>query len=234
MRRQSSGADAGRIGTERASWARARRSAVAVAAVATAAVTASITTPAPAGAQPASGGAFLEAQAASGRTAYGRSCASCHGATLRGAAHGPELTGRGFLNNWGSSTAAELLDYVRVEMPPGLGGSLPESTYLSIVAYLLQENGHAAGAEALTADAAAVVGEPGAAPAPAPSDAVVDAAAAAEADAPEDADVLELPRSFVNREVAGFTPVTDELLRNPPAEDWLTWRRTRDNQGYSP
>ncbi|MCY3845359.1 MAG: PQQ-binding-like beta-propeller repeat protein, partial [Acidobacteria bacterium] len=139
-----------------------------------------------------------------------------------------------FLNNWGSSTAAELLDYVRVEMPPGLGGSLPEGTYLSIVAYLLQENGHAAGAEALTADAAAVVGEPGAAPAPAPSDAVVDAAAAAEADAPADADVLELPRSFVNREVAGFTPVTDELLRNPPAEDWLTWRRTRDNQGYSP
>ncbi|MCY3845360.1 MAG: PQQ-binding-like beta-propeller repeat protein, partial [Acidobacteria bacterium] len=234
MRRQSNGADATGIGTDRTSWAKARLSAAAWAAIATAAVAAGIAATAPAGAQPASGGAFLEAQAASGRTAYGRSCASCHGATLRGAAHGPELTGRGFLNNWGSSTAAELLDYVRVEMPPGLGGSLPEGTYLSIVAYLLQENGHAAGAEALTADAAAVVGEPGAAPAPAPSDAVVDAAAAAEADAPADADVLELPRSFVNREVAGFTPVTDELLRNPPAEDWLTWRRTRDNQGYSP
>ena len=28
--------------------------------------------------------------------------------------------------------------------------------------------------------------------------------------------------------------ITDELLRNPPAEDWLTWRRTRDNHGYTP
>ncbi|MXW35524.1 MAG: cytochrome c, partial [Chloroflexi bacterium] len=59
---------------------------------------------APAAAQPAAGGAFLDAQAASGRTAYGRSCASCHGTTLRGAVHGPDLTGPGFLGNWGSQT----------------------------------------------------------------------------------------------------------------------------------
>ena len=231
MRRQGSGADATGIGTDRGSRAKERSSAAAAAAFATAALAATIA--APAQAQPAaSGGAFLEAQAASGRTAYGRSCASCHGATLRGAAHGPELTGRGFLGNWGSSTAAELLDYVRVEMPPGLGGSLPEGTYLSIVAYLLQENGHAAGPNALTADAAAVVGDPGAAPVGEPAGAAADASAAA--DAPDDADVLALPSTFVNREVSGFTPVTDELLRDPPAEDWLTWRRTRDNQGYSP
>ncbi len=31
-----------------------------------------------------------------------------------------------------------------------------------------------------------------------------------------------------------LTAVTDELLRRPPADDWLAWRRTRDNQGYSP
>ena len=120
---------------------------------------------APVGAQPAAGGAFLDAQAASGRTAYGRSCASCHGATLRGGVHGPGLTGPGFLSNWGSQTAAALYEYVRAEMPPGLGGSLPSGTYLSIVAYLLQVNGHAAGPQALTADAVAIVGEPGTAPA---------------------------------------------------------------------
>ena len=95
---------------------------------------------------PARGGrAFLDAQAANGRTAYGRSCASCHGATLRGGVHGPGLTGPGFLSNWGSQTAAALYEYLRAEMPPGLGGSLPSGTYLSIVAYLLQVNGHAAG-----------------------------------------------------------------------------------------
>ena len=188
---------------------------------------------APAEAQPTEGGAFLEAQAASGRTAYGRSCASCHGATLRGAAHGPELTGRGFLGNWGPQTAGALYRYVRAEMPPGLGGSLSNAAYLNIVAYLLQENGHAAGPQALTADAGAIVGEPGAVPA-AGAPLAADASDAAASEEPSDLDAVPDLRAFVNREVADFTPVTDELLRNPPAEDWLTWRRTRDNQGYSP
>ena len=31
-----------------------------------------------------------------------------------------------------------------------------------------------------------------------------------------------------------LTAVTDDLLSRPPAADWLSWRRTRDNQGYSP
>lgn len=31
-----------------------------------------------------------------------------------------------------------------------------------------------------------------------------------------------------------YTPVTLEELANPPATDWLMWRRTPDNQGYSP
>src|SRR5205085_4452012 len=29
-------------------------------------------------------------------------------------------------------------------------------------------------------------------------------------------------------------PVTDELLKNPPPGDWLTWRRTQDGLGFSP
>jgi alcohol dehydrogenase (cytochrome c) len=31
-----------------------------------------------------------------------------------------------------------------------------------------------------------------------------------------------------------ITPVTDTILQNPPAGDWLTWRRTYDDQGFSP
>src|SRR5258706_12634830 len=31
-----------------------------------------------------------------------------------------------------------------------------------------------------------------------------------------------------------LTPVTDATLRNPPASDWLMWRRTFDGYGYSP
>ena len=31
-----------------------------------------------------------------------------------------------------------------------------------------------------------------------------------------------------------FVPVTDELLQDPPASEWLMWRRTLDGWGYSP
>src|SRR3954470_9085757 len=31
-----------------------------------------------------------------------------------------------------------------------------------------------------------------------------------------------------------ITPVTDNMLRNPPPGDWLMWRRTYDAWGYSP
>src|SRR5215470_8347411 len=30
-----------------------------------------------------------------------------------------------------------------------------------------------------------------------------------------------------------ITPVTDIMLANPPEKDWLTWRRTYDDQGFS-
>ncbi len=31
-----------------------------------------------------------------------------------------------------------------------------------------------------------------------------------------------------------LTPVNDAMLRDPPAEDWLNWRRTHDTYGFSP
>jgi alcohol dehydrogenase (cytochrome c) len=34
--------------------------------------------------------------------------------------------------------------------------------------------------------------------------------------------------------LAKLTPVTDEMLRNPPPDDWLNWRRTYSGWGYSP
>src|SRR5215471_18128849 len=33
---------------------------------------------------------------------------------------------------------------------------------------------------------------------------------------------------------AALTPVTDTMLRNPPASDWLMWRRSYNGWGYSP
>jgi len=43
-----------------------------------------------------------------------------------------------------------------------------------------------------------------------------------------------LTTRFGDREATGLAPVTDALLRQPPAGDWLTWRRTLDGHGYSP
>ena len=55
------------------------------------------------------------------------------------------------------------------------------------------------------------------------------AAAAPAGEAPEGR-----ARRFDDQGAAGLSPVTDAMLRHPPAGDWLTWRRTLDNHGYSP
>ncbi len=107
-------------------------------------------------------------------------------------------------------------------MPPGGAGSLTDEAYLTIVAHILRANGHAAGSEALGADAAVDIGI-------GPS-----AEARARPAAAPDAEAERRTSRFVNSEVAALTPVTDEVLRQPPPEDWLTWRRTLDNHGYSP
>src|SRR3977135_3841910 len=40
--------------------------------------------------------------------------------------------------------------------------------------------------------------------------------------------------SQANRQVRDFKPITEETLRNPSPTDWINWRRTQDNWGYSP
>src|SRR6185503_9635605 len=44
---------------------------------------------------------------------------------------------------------------------------------------------------------------------------------------------VALPR-WPEPRTAGTTPVTDALLANPAPGDWLTWRRTHDDLGFSP
>jgi alcohol dehydrogenase (cytochrome c) len=45
-----------------------------------------------------------------------------------------------------------------------------------------------------------------------------------------------LPPAAANAQatIANLTPVTDAMLANPSPADWLMWRRTLDNWGYSP
>ena len=174
-------------------------------------------------------GSYTEAQAIAGRTAYNQSCAECHLGDLRGG-FGPPLVGPNFTNVWGTREARVLFEQVKNTMPPGSEASLSDSTYIDIVAYILEVNGHAAGAEALRVDSPRAI-DPGAAGA---SDDAPD-----EHGGPRVADrQLEVPSAgpvaLVNRKVTSFIPVTDELLRDPPDGEWLSWRRTLDGQGYSP
>lgn len=101
-------------------------------------------------------GVFSAAQAAHGQEVYGRSCAACHGANFRPAPGSPVLKGGAFLTNWSGRSVGDLYNYVRANMPVGQGGSLSDADYLSVIAYLLQENGFAAGEQPLTPDAAAL------------------------------------------------------------------------------
>ena len=146
------------------------------------------------------------AQPVTEQAAYQGACAECHGTRLQGGAHGPALTGVSFSSVWGGRSADDLFDYVRREMPPGQGGSLRDESYRSIVALIRQSNDPISVASV----------EPSLAP---------------------DAETAEpdgRTTRFGSRELAELTPVTDALLRQPPAADWLTWRRTLDNHGYSP
>ena len=96
-------------------------------------------------AQPPAGGAFTAAQAQAGQAAYGRQCAGCHSADLRGSGDAPAVAGPDFIAKWGSRAVNELFTYVVQSMPPTNPGSLGEAGTLEVTAYLLQVNGALAG-----------------------------------------------------------------------------------------
>ena len=80
------------------------------------------------------------ASAGDGKAVYEKSCALCHGSELQGGGEAPALKGAPFLANWKGKSAA-LYAFIRQSMPPGAGGSLSDSDYRAVTAYILQANG---------------------------------------------------------------------------------------------
>jgi mono/diheme cytochrome c family protein len=101
--------------------------------------------------------AFTAAQAAAGRVAYARDCASCHMPDLSGNGDIPQLSGEIFLSTWRTRSTKELFDYLSATMPPEGPRQGPE-TYLAISAYILQSNGAVTGTQALTGSTAVPLG----------------------------------------------------------------------------
>ncbi len=87
---------------------------------------------------------FTAEQAAAGKSAYARSCASCHMPDLSGSNDAPPLAGAVFAATWRARTTKDLFEYLSSSMPPG-GGSLSTEAFESITAYILEANGASAG-----------------------------------------------------------------------------------------
>ncbi len=169
----------------------------------------------------------VAAQLSRGEALYGEHCAGCHSLTLRGSAHGSALKGPAFQDKWGDRDSTALLRYNQANMPPGSSDTLNEKQHLDIIAHVLASNGIGLAA-VLGADTplSLATGEP------------LDIEPGQAMESWGSADTIdEAARSkggFTNRAVENFTPVTEAMLDSPADGDWLSWRRTRDGQGYSP
>ena len=96
-------------------------------------------------AREASEGIYSAQQALAGKAVYERACVACHGVDFQPAPGSPSLKGGAFMANWRGRSVAELFAYTRGNMPVGMGGSLPDSDYLALTAFMLEINGFPAG-----------------------------------------------------------------------------------------
>src|SRR6266581_438755 len=100
----------------------------------------------------AAAGVYTGQQATAGRTAFQTNCAGCHLADLSGQGDAAPLRGSEFMGAWGARTTKELLSFMQLTMPPARPGGLNPQEYLDIVAFILQQNGAAAGNQAFSAN----------------------------------------------------------------------------------
>jgi alcohol dehydrogenase (cytochrome c) len=164
---------------------------------------------------------YTSSQAEQGRAAYGEHCASCHGQNLDDGAYGPPLRGNDFRQKWGWRSPEALFTYTSTKMPTTRPGSLGDTAYAQLLAYMLQENGSQPGAGELPADPSALkamaspnwprVGGGGLAP-----------------------QVIVPPAPSRSNPLDTIRPVTEAMLNKVPDGEWLTWRRTYDAFGFSP
>ncbi len=172
-------------------------------------------------------GAYTDEQASRGQALYNKQCADCHHMTLKGTGHAPELAGPNFAVKWANKPVMALHSLITNTMPVGKQNTLGKKAYTDITAYILKNGGLKAGDTALTANSrlSIATGKP------------MDASEAA-FQSWSDAEMIDSPETrrsgYAYKQVENYRPVTKDMLANPPAKDWLTWRRTLDGKGHSP
>jgi alcohol dehydrogenase (cytochrome c) len=162
---------------------------------------------------------YTNEQADAGAALYDAACVICHGANLDDGALGTPLKGPQFMQDYGGKNAAALFDITQSTMPQVSPGSLTPAEYANLVAFMLRENKIVAGDTPLPTDPASLARM------------MVPAGGFSfMAFSPYSAKPLvDVPRALDD-----FTPVSDASIVDPPAGDWLTWRRSYDAHGFSP
>ena len=164
---------------------------------------------------------YTLAQAAAGEAAYQQQCAACHGDNLEGFELAPSLSGNFFTRRWGGKAVSELAAELR-RMPPEQVDGLDDRVYSNILAYLLQQNGAEAGDNPLPTEVAAM------------NELLIPAQARRQRSPRQRLAYLSNGPILPNSRLNDLRPVSNEMLLNPPADDWLVWRRTHANLGHSP
>lgn len=195
-------------------------------------------------AQQPDAGAYTRAQAGAGRALYTQSCSGCHGAEFQGSGDAPVLAGPDFMLQWKSKTAGDLMDKIKKTMPPTMPDSLSSDDVTAVVAYILQQNGARAGEQPLSATAVIGAIANGQRPPAQAQDqgsgrgrAPVTLGAGSSATAGVPGGIHTAASTYgvtVSGTVSNYVPVTQEMLRNPPPEDWLMARRNYQAWSYSP
>ncbi|MGX7896646.1 outer membrane protein assembly factor BamB family protein [Tsuneonella sp. HG222] len=88
----------------------------------------------------AAGAAAPQGDASTGRIVYQQHCAACHGLDFKPAPGSPPVRGEAFMANWGGKGADALFAYIKSAMPPGQAGSLSDTEYRAVTAYVLGAN----------------------------------------------------------------------------------------------
>jgi Cytochrome C oxidase, cbb3-type, subunit III len=91
-------------------------------------------------------GIFTIEQADTGKRAFTENCSSgCHRSNLTGVQSVPALAGDAFVARWEGLTVGALFQKIRRTMPQSRPQSLSDSTYIDIIAFILDANGYPSG-----------------------------------------------------------------------------------------
>jgi hypothetical protein len=96
---------------------------------------------------------YTASQASRGETAYAKTCARCHGASLGGGDESPALTGGNFLGNWNGLPLSDLQKRIKTTMPSDTIGIYDIQLVTDVIAFMLRANGFPAGAAELPKEA---------------------------------------------------------------------------------